>query len=90
MRNLTFIPVLVILAGCMTPEHRALQEEKNIDAMIAVYGRACDKLGFHRDTDAWRNCVLQLNASNEIHQYTRSPMILTCSGHWRFSQCAAF
>lgn len=47
-----YLVVLLILSGCaFTPEQRA-------EALIRDYGPMCDKLGFQRDTDHWRNCVL--------------------------------
>lgn len=47
-----YVLVLLVLAGCATPEQRA-------ERIMAVFGPMCDKLGFQRDTDPWRNCVLQ-------------------------------
>lgn len=45
--------IVAFLSGCaISPEQRA-------DSLIARFGPVCDRLGFDRNTDAWRNCVLQ-------------------------------
>ena len=42
----------VLLAGCATPEQRAEQA-------LVQFGPYCDKIGYQRDTDQWRNCITQ-------------------------------
>jgi len=44
------------LAACATPEQRA-------DKLVASHGPTCDRLGFARDSDGWRNCVMQSDAT---------------------------
>lgn len=44
--------VTVLLTACATPQQRA-------ERQMRVYGPYCDTLGFQRDTDPWRNCILQ-------------------------------
>lgn len=90
MRFPILLPLLLALASCATPEQRALQQEQYIDTMITVYGTACEKLGFHRDTDVWRNCVLQLDAKDNFDRYSRSPTMINCFGRRGFSQCTTF
>ena len=36
-----------------------MQQQANMDRMIAVYGPACTQLGYAMNTDPWRNCILQ-------------------------------
>ena len=40
----------LLLSACATPEQRA-------DQTLAAFGPYCDRLGYQRDTDAWRHCV---------------------------------
>lgn len=42
--------VVVLVAGCATPEQWAQQ-------VIAEFGPYCEKLGYKKDTDAWRQCI---------------------------------
>ena len=49
------IAVALLLGGCATPEQRAEQ-------MIARHAPVCEKLGFTKDTDPWRQCILQQDA----------------------------
>lgn len=58
----------VVLSGCATPEQRA-------ERQIQVLGPYCDKLGFQRDTDGWRNCV-QTQANQRGAAVQRS---MTCT-----------
>jgi hypothetical protein len=51
-----YLLIAVLLAGCATPEQRA-------DRMISRFGPICDKLGYEKDSDKWRDCVVsQSNA----------------------------
>ena len=45
-----YLVLLLMLAGCATPEQRAMQA-------MAEFGPYCQKLGYQRDTDAWRHCI---------------------------------
>jgi hypothetical protein len=45
--------IVLMLAGCAaTPEERAEQ-------IIARHAPLCDRLGFQRNTDGWRSCILE-------------------------------
>lgn len=48
--------ILLLLAGCVSPEQRA-------ERQMSAYGPYCDKLGYQRETDKWRDCV-QTQAGN--------------------------
>jgi hypothetical protein len=66
MKNLiTTFFISMLLAGCISPEQRA-EKQMNIN------GPYCDKMGYQRDTDAWRDCVV--NAS----QVKYKPMQTHC------------
>lgn len=67
MRYMLLIGLLV--AGCATPEQWAKQ-------VIAEYGPYCEKLGYKKDTDAWRQCIQIEDAkSAAVHRrsYLMSP-----------------
>lgn len=80
----------VLLAGCATTAERAAQMTAEIDEMVAVYGPACEKLGFQNGTDPWRNCVLGLSAQKSRERYLSAPRTTSCWGHRGFYNCSAF
>jgi hypothetical protein len=45
-----YLCILLLLSGCETQEQRASE-------LIAAYGPYCEKLGYTKDTDAWRQCI---------------------------------
>ena len=51
MRGIVIL-TMVFITACATPEQR-------VERQLRVYGPYCDRIGFQRDTDAWRNCVVQ-------------------------------
>jgi len=77
------------LAGCATPDQRAAQVQAEVNEMIAVYGPACEKLGYKADDDRWRDCVLRL-AARDDRRYTRFPTTTSCFGHRGFFHCSTF
>jgi hypothetical protein len=77
------------LAGCATNEQRAAQMQAEIDQMIAVYGPACERIGYKADDDKWRDCVLRLSARDD-RRYTRYPTTTSCFGHRGFFNCTTF
>lgn len=92
MHRRLLIPVLlsILVSGCATTAERAAQMQAEIDEMVAVYGPACDKLGFQNGTDPWRNCVLGLSAQKTRERYLSAPRTATCWGHRGFYSCSAF
>ena len=49
---------LLLVAGCASnPQAEREKANKLMDYKIQVYGPACEKLGFAKDTDAWRECI---------------------------------
>ena len=78
------------VAGCATTAERAAQMQSEIDEMVAVYGPACEKLGFAPGADPWRNCVLGLSAQKTRERYLSSPRTTTCWGHRGFYSCSMF
>lgn len=81
--------VLLIIAGCASNAERAAEVSAEIDRMIEIYGPACEKLGYPRDGDSWRDCVLQLAARSDL-RFHRSPTTTTCIGHRGFFHCSQF
>lgn len=94
--RLTLVPLALaaILAGCatLTPAERAAQHQREMEQLMQLYGPACDKLGYQRDTDKWRDCVLNLAAQENYrrYQYRSYPSFSHCYGHPGFYHCTMF
>jgi hypothetical protein len=82
--------VAALLAGCATTAERAAQMQAEVDDMVAVYGPACEKIGFQSGTDPWRNCILELNSQKMRERYLTYPLTSTCWGHRGFYSCTGF
>ena len=90
MRTLISLALAAVLAGCSTPSERAAQVERDVDEMVAIFGPACEKLGYKNDTDPWRDCVLRLSAKERAERYSRMPTTTSCIGHRGFFNCTTF
>ena len=90
MRAYTAAVLIALLAGCTTQADRAAQMQREVDEMIAIYGPACEKLGYASDADPWRDCVLRLSARDRAARYSRMPTTTSCFGHRGFFQCSTF
>lgn len=74
MRILIF-SLVVILAGCVSPEQAARNREAQAQREAAqqeayrqaVFGQ-CDALGFTRGTTAHSNCALQIHNQNQANK----------------------
>jgi hypothetical protein len=73
MRMIACLALILLVAGCATPTERAAQLVGEIEEMIQHYGPACEKLGYKNDSDPWRDCILQLNARDNVRNYIRHP-----------------
>jgi hypothetical protein len=85
------LPVLLaaLLLGCATPAERAALVQAEVEEMIKVYGPACEKLGYTKDSDPWRECVLRLGTRDDYLYRTR-PTTTTCVGHRGFYNCTTY
>lgn len=90
MRNYLLGVLPALCVGCMTQAEHAARMQQEVDKMIAVYGPACEKLGYKSDSDQWRNCVLRLDAKDNPPRYSEAPTTTTCSGHRGFFNCTTF
>ena len=90
VRAISLLALLALLAACATTAERAAQMQREVDRMVQIYGPACSKLGYKPETDAWRDCVLNLNDQDNIQRYSIRPMTTTCFGHRGFYQCSSF
>jgi len=58
MRTIYILAAVMLLAGCATnPQAEQQKATKQMEYKMQVYGPACEKLGFAKDTDAWRLCI---------------------------------
>src|SRR5438105_15634154 len=88
----TFIPLagLALVAACATQADRTAQMQRDVDDMIAVQGPACDRLGYARNSDQWRDCVVRLDNKERLARYSTAPTTTTCFGHRGFFHCSTF
>lgn len=57
-RAIYILGLIALLAGCASnPLAEQSQATKLMEYKIQVYGPACEKLGFEKDTDKWRECI---------------------------------
>lgn len=74
MRYATVL-LICIIAGCATPEQIAArraaeaqaQEQQNIAYTRALAGQ-CEAVGYARNSDPWRNCIVQLHGQNQANR----------------------
>lgn len=90
LQRLLFASLAILLSGCATTAERAAQMQLEVDEMVAVYGPACEKLGFQNGADPWRNCVLGLSAQKTRERFLSTPRTATCWGYRGFYSCSAF
>ncbi len=88
MKRFGFLALLIaLLAGCATPEERAARAHAEMDEMIKVYGPACEKLGFTKDTEPWRQCILNLSSRDT---YRSRPTNTSCTAFNGFVNCVSY
>ncbi|MGX4643516.1 hypothetical protein [Massilia sp. SYSU DXS3249] len=73
MRHLIVLSAVLLLGACATPQERAARKQAEMAEMIAVYGPACDRLGYAQQSDQWRNCILSLSTKDEVQRYGNHP-----------------
>jgi hypothetical protein len=78
------------LAACATPEERAAQAQAEMEGMMRVYGPACERLGYARESDGWRDCITRLDSRDHYTRYTTAPTFTNCFGHRGFFSCTTF
>ncbi len=81
--------LLILMLGCETPGERAARVKGEVEEMVKVYGPGCEKLGYPKDTDPWRECILHLRARDDVRYSTR-PTTTTCIGHRGFYNCTSY
>ena len=52
VKVLLVVLVFLGIVACSTPEQRA-------QMVIEKYGPYCEKLGYNRETDNWRDCLMR-------------------------------
>ena len=46
------VSAIALFAGCSTPEQQAKRT-------LTQYGPYCEKMGYKKDTDSWRDCAIK-------------------------------
>jgi len=75
MPKSSILLLLAALAGCatLTPEERAARVTAEMEKLKVEYGPACDALGYARDSDGWRNCLLSLANRDACERAANTP-----------------
>lgn len=59
----------LLLTACMSPEENARRMALQNEGAQAAYGEqlrtSCESIGYQRDTEPWRQCIMQLHAQNQ-------------------------
>ena len=71
-----------LLSACATPQEKAARAQADVEQMMQQYGPACTRLGYQENSDQWRNCVLQLNAKDDLQRYGPSYYAGFGRRHW--------
>ncbi|MDR3481715.1 MAG: hypothetical protein P4L91_13500 [Burkholderiaceae bacterium] len=87
MRIVISLLMLSLLGACVSQAERTAQATRQVEQMIQTYGPACEKLGYQRDSDAWRSCVLSLDSKENSERY---PVTTNCFGPRGFIQCTTY
>lgn len=56
---------LAILYGCASPQDRAQKQQAEMSLAMEQYGPVCTQVGYVRDTDPWRACIMQQASNSE-------------------------
>jgi hypothetical protein len=59
---------LIVLFGCASPQDRAQKQQAEMSLAVEQYGPACTQVGYVRDSDPWRTCVMQQASNNEARK----------------------
>ena len=70
------------LLGCATPAQRAMEKVGEAEQMIQVFGPACERLGYVANSDAWRNCLVQMNQTDALRYSNAYPYYSRLGPYW--------
>lgn len=73
MRTYIVLATALLLSACATPQERAARKQAEMAEMIAVYGPACDRLGYAQQSDQWRDCIINLSTKDDVQRYGNYP-----------------
>ncbi len=85
MRRISPVLLIALLAGCATtPAEREARTQREVDRMVQWYGPTCDKLGYKRDTDPWRDCIVKLDTKSAYQHLANQPFMPPYFGPFGF------
>ena len=68
-RAIYILSLMALLAGCVSnPIAEQNKAIKLMEYKMQVYGPACERLGFEKDTNSWRDCIQREYEHTIIHQ----------------------
>lgn len=75
--------LLLLLVGCASPEeigrrraYEAHQEREQANAYRERLMASCESIGYQRNTDPWRQCIMQLHSQNQAQATAYGAAIL--------------
>ena len=67
MKHLYFLLIIILLSGCIT----------DYSSLIASRSEICEEIGFKKNTNDFKNCVLQMVTTYENGRAGKSSAVLT-------------
>jgi hypothetical protein len=65
---LAMLAASAFLTACGTPEQIAYQQDP-VMAMSEEYGPPCEKTGYAKGTEQWRNCIVQTSRRDDLTKH---------------------
>ena len=63
--RINIIVLCSMITGCAQPQYIVRSQEDSNRAYTAALAAQCEAIGYKRDTDALRNCMLTLHGQNQ-------------------------
>lgn len=63
------LAAIALLTACSTAQERAAYKADPATAMAPQYGPDCEKMGYVKGSDQWRNCILSSSVHHDLGQW---------------------
>ncbi|MDR2219994.1 MAG: hypothetical protein LBE24_05375 [Methylobacillus sp.] len=69
LQKIVLLTLVTLLAACATtPEERRANAVREANRLKQTHGLTCERLGYERDTEKWRDCLLEMEKQRLIQQ----------------------